>query len=95
MYEFQIFKLPFTQHILLDHIMLSTTIIIFSTQVDYSGGFDTFNANRFGQKFVNRVANPKDIILFQRKKALAQKKGKIWTIFDILAVSLHCDRVFF
>uniref|UniRef100_A0A1A7WZE2 Double-strand break repair protein n=1 Tax=Iconisemion striatum TaxID=60296 RepID=A0A1A7WZE2_9TELE len=37
-------------------------------RVDYSGGFDTFNTSRFSQKFVERVANPKDIIHFLRKR---------------------------
>ncbi|XP_062329155.1 double-strand break repair protein MRE11 isoform X1 [Osmerus eperlanus] len=37
-------------------------------RVDYSGGFETFNANRFSQKFVDRVANPKDIIHFLRQR---------------------------
>ncbi|XP_028275238.1 double-strand break repair protein MRE11 [Parambassis ranga] len=35
-------------------------------RVDYSGGFETFNMSRFSQKFVDRVANPKDIIHFFR-----------------------------
>ncbi|CAN9511386.1 unnamed protein product [Ophioblennius macclurei] len=35
-------------------------------RVDYSGGFEAFNASRFSQKFVDRVANPKDIIHFLR-----------------------------
>lgn len=37
-------------------------------QVEYSGGFDVFNPQRFGQQFVEFVANPKDILLFHRKK---------------------------
>ncbi|TKS81021.1 Double-strand break repair protein MRE11 [Collichthys lucidus] len=37
-------------------------------RVDYSGGFDTFNTSRFSQKFVDRVANPKDIIHFLRRR---------------------------
>ncbi|KAJ1552850.1 Double-strand break repair protein mre11a, partial [Nowakowskiella sp. JEL0078] len=31
-------------------------------RVDYTGGFTTFNPQRFGQAFVDRVANPKDLI---------------------------------
>lgn len=31
-------------------------------RVDYSGGFEPFSVLRFSQKFVDRVANPKDII---------------------------------
>ncbi|XP_054453521.1 double-strand break repair protein MRE11 [Anoplopoma fimbria] len=37
-------------------------------RVDYSGGFDTFNTSRFSQKFVDRLANPKDIIHFLRRR---------------------------
>uniref|UniRef100_A0A3Q3WFJ2 Double-strand break repair protein n=1 Tax=Mola mola TaxID=94237 RepID=A0A3Q3WFJ2_MOLML len=36
--------------------------------VDYSGGFEMFNTSRFSQKFVDRVANPKDIIHFLRRR---------------------------
>lgn len=36
--------------------------------MDYSGGFDTFNTSRFSQKFVDLVANPKDIIHFLRRR---------------------------
>jgi len=38
-------------------------------RVEYSGGFSALNPHRFGQLFVNRVANTKDILLFFRKKA--------------------------
>ncbi|XP_075956575.1 double-strand break repair protein MRE11 [Anarhichas minor] len=37
-------------------------------RVDYSGGFETFNTSRFSQKFVDRVANPKDLIHFLRRR---------------------------
>ncbi|XP_031152583.1 double-strand break repair protein MRE11 isoform X1 [Sander lucioperca] len=37
-------------------------------RVDYSGGFEAFNTSRFSQKFVERVANPKDIIHFLRRR---------------------------
>uniref|UniRef100_A0A8C3FY83 Double-strand break repair protein n=1 Tax=Cyclopterus lumpus TaxID=8103 RepID=A0A8C3FY83_CYCLU len=43
-------------------------------RVDYTGGFDTFNTSRFSQKFVDRVANPKDIIHFLRRR---EQKGDI------------------
>lgn len=36
--------------------------------MDYSGGFDTFNTSRFSQRFVDQVANPKDIIHFLRRR---------------------------
>ncbi|CAO3639963.1 unnamed protein product [Mucor hiemalis] len=35
-------------------------------RVDYSGGYETFNTQQFGQKFIKRVANPKDMLKFQR-----------------------------
>uniref|UniRef100_A0A673B0H2 Double-strand break repair protein MRE11 n=1 Tax=Sphaeramia orbicularis TaxID=375764 RepID=A0A673B0H2_9TELE len=37
-------------------------------RVDYSGGFETFSTSRFSQKFVDRVANPKDIVHFLRRR---------------------------
>lgn len=46
-------------------------------QVDYSGGFEAFNTMRFSQKFVDRVANPKDILHFIRhREAKDNVKGK-------------------
>ena len=36
--------------------------------MDYSGGFETFNTSRFSQKFVDLVANPKDLIHFLRHR---------------------------
>ncbi|XP_054650221.1 double-strand break repair protein MRE11 [Dunckerocampus dactyliophorus] len=43
-------------------------------RVDYSGGFEMFNTSRFSQKYVDRVANPKDIIHFLRCR---EKKEKV------------------
>lgn len=43
-------------------------------RVDYTGGFEPFNILRFSQKFVDRVANPKDVIHFFRRK---EQKGKM------------------
>jgi double-strand break repair protein MRE11 len=37
-------------------------------RVDYTGGYPTLNPQRFGQAFIDRVANAKDIVLFYRKK---------------------------
>lgn len=37
-------------------------------RVDYTGGFEAFNTSRFSQKLVDRVANPKDIIHFLRRR---------------------------
>lgn len=43
-------------------------------KVDYAGGYQSFNPQRFGQAFVNIVANPRDILLFHRKRELAPRK---------------------
>ncbi|KAM6173459.1 double-strand break repair protein MRE11 isoform 3-T3 [Erethizon dorsatum] len=45
-------------------------------RVDYSGGFEPFNIHRFSQKFVDRVANPKDIIHFFRHREQKEKMGE-------------------
>ena len=37
-------------------------------RVEYSG-YPTCNPQRFGQRFVGRVANPNDILLFHRRRA--------------------------
>jgi double-strand break repair protein MRE11 len=37
-------------------------------KVEYSGGFTTFSPQRFGQHFVEIVANPKEILHFYRQK---------------------------
>ncbi|XP_054548931.1 double-strand break repair protein MRE11 isoform X3 [Talpa occidentalis] len=42
-------------------------------RVDYSGGFEPFNVLRFSQKFVDRVANPKDVIHFFRRREQKEK----------------------
>jgi double-strand break repair protein MRE11 len=45
--------------------------------VDYSPSsttsFEVGNPQRFGQDFLDRVANPKDVVQFHRKKAQARK----------------------
>ncbi|OON19917.1 DNA repair protein [Opisthorchis viverrini] len=46
-------------------------------RVDLSGGFESFSAYRFGQRFIGRVANPKDLISFnhnREKLAAAQAR---------------------
>uniref|UniRef100_A0A8C5LP74 Double-strand break repair protein n=1 Tax=Leptobrachium leishanense TaxID=445787 RepID=A0A8C5LP74_9ANUR len=46
-------------------------------KVDYTGGFEPFNILRFSQKFVDRTANPKDIIHFLRHKEQKDKKDSV------------------
>ncbi|KAK7112168.1 double-strand break repair protein MRE11-like [Littorina saxatilis] len=41
-------------------------------RVDYTG-FDTFSINRFGRQFMNRVANPDQMILFNQRRKLGTK----------------------
>ena len=52
----------------------------FCQQVEYSGGFSSFNIRRFGQQFVDRVANPKDILHFYQTKKPPTKTGNLTTI---------------
>ncbi|XP_072706804.1 double-strand break repair protein MRE11 isoform X2 [Ciconia boyciana] len=42
-------------------------------RVDYTGGFEPFSVHRFSQKYVDRVANPKDIIYFFRHREQKEK----------------------
>ncbi|XP_067424231.1 double-strand break repair protein MRE11 isoform X4 [Emydura macquarii macquarii] len=42
-------------------------------RVDYSGGFEPFSIHRFSQKFMDRTANPKDIIHFFRHREQKEK----------------------
>lgn len=37
-------------------------------KVEYSGGFTTYPPQRFGSRFVNKVANAREILQFYRKK---------------------------
>ncbi|XP_048389504.1 double-strand break repair protein MRE11 isoform X2 [Stegostoma tigrinum] len=54
-------------------------------RVDYSGGFEPFNTLRFSQKFVERVANPKDIIHFFRHRHQNDKKDDVQINFEKIA----------
>ncbi|GMH24308.1 hypothetical protein Nepgr_026151 [Nepenthes gracilis] len=45
-------------------------------KVDYSG-FMTINPQRFGQKYVGKVANPQDILIFSKASRKGQSKAKI------------------
>ncbi|NXJ33177.1 MRE11 protein, partial [Ciconia maguari] len=42
-------------------------------RVDYTGGFEPFSVHRFSQKYMDRVANPKDIIHFFRHREQKEK----------------------
>ena len=43
-------------------------------RVDYGGGFSTINAQRFGQKFVGKVANPNDLLQFFKSAARRRRE---------------------
>uniref|UniRef100_A0A8C3TWV6 Double-strand break repair protein n=1 Tax=Catharus ustulatus TaxID=91951 RepID=A0A8C3TWV6_CATUS len=47
---------------------------IIRLRVDYAGGFEPFSVHRFSQKYMHRVANPKDIIHFFRRREQKEKK---------------------
>ncbi|XP_015265776.1 PREDICTED: double-strand break repair protein MRE11A [Gekko japonicus] len=42
-------------------------------RVDYSGGFEPFSVVRFSQKYMDRIANPKDVIHFFRHREQKEK----------------------
>eukprot|EP01117_Protostelium_nocturnum_P020548 TRINITY_DN9299_c0_g1_i2.p1 TRINITY_DN9299_c0_g1~~TRINITY_DN9299_c0_g1_i2.p1 ORF type:complete len:711 (-),score=296.00 TRINITY_DN9299_c0_g1_i2:56-2188(-) len=44
-------------------------------KVEYTG-FSTINPQRFGQRFVGRVANPNELLLFHKRKVSAPQKPK-------------------
>jgi len=43
-------------------------------QVDYSGGYSTFSLARFGQKFLAKAANPKNLLLWHQRR---EKQGDL------------------
>ncbi|KAL6467492.1 hypothetical protein MHYP_G00231690 [Metynnis hypsauchen] len=53
-------------------------------RVDYSGGFEPFTTMRFSQKFVDRVANPKDILHFTRHRESKDNVKEEAIDFDML-----------
>ncbi|KAH6587197.1 hypothetical protein BASA50_001330 [Batrachochytrium salamandrivorans] len=44
-------------------------------KVEYTGAFTTFNPQRFGHFYIDKVANPKDIISFYRKRTITKVKS--------------------
>ena len=52
-------------------------------QVDYTG-FSTINAQRFGQKFVGKVASPHDILLWHKAPV---RKAKVQNLSDAIQKS--------
>lgn len=46
-------------------------------RVDYSGGYETFNTQQFGQNFIKRVANPKDMLKFQRSTSNSTQSASL------------------
>ncbi|KAI1321068.1 Double-strand break repair protein mre11a [Mortierella claussenii] len=52
-------------------------------KVEYSGGYEIFNPQRFGQEFVDIVANPRDVVQFYRRKtAITKSNPKISVELD-------------
>ncbi|BFZ62638.1 meiotic recombination [Saitoella coloradoensis] len=45
-------------------------------RVDYAGGYDVENPQRFSNRFVGKVANSGDVVLFHRKRAQATRKAR-------------------
>lgn len=53
-------------------------------RVDNTGGYELFNTVQFGQQFVGKVANPKDTVLFHKKRQ-ARVRGDILNLDDVEA----------
>ncbi|KAJ9551402.1 hypothetical protein OSB04_015447 [Centaurea solstitialis] len=53
-----------------------TILPLIRVKVDYSG-FMTINPQKFGQKYVGKVANPQDILIFSKASKKAQGEAKI------------------
>lgn len=49
-------------------------------KVDYHGGYSTFSLARFGQKFMDKVANPNNILLWQCKRGRQEKSKSSETV---------------
>jgi hypothetical protein len=57
------------------HVRSSRFPSVGSVQVDYTG-FSTINVQRFGQRFVKKVANPQDILIFSKHSQRRQQQDK-------------------
>ncbi|XP_023648310.2 double-strand break repair protein MRE11 [Paramormyrops kingsleyae] len=60
-------------------------------RVDYTGGFEAFNTTRFSQKFVDRLANPKDMVHFIRRREQKETKDEESINFDDLLSRTSAD----
>jgi len=58
-------------------------------QVDYTG-FSTINAQRFGQKFVGKVANPHDILLWH-KAPVRKAKVRETAAHGLVDIPVNCS----
>uniref|UniRef100_A0A8B9SHT8 Double-strand break repair protein n=1 Tax=Anas platyrhynchos TaxID=8839 RepID=A0A8B9SHT8_ANAPL len=54
-------------------------------RVDYTGGFEPFSIFRFSQKYVDKVANPKDIIHFFRRREQKAKNDSNINFGDLVS----------
>jgi len=50
------------------------TLPLVRLRVDLAGDFPAISSQRFGQRFVGKVANPTDILLFQKKRKVNENK---------------------
>ncbi|KAI8332838.1 Metallo-dependent phosphatase-like protein [Chlamydoabsidia padenii] len=61
-------------------------------RVDYTGGYEIFNPLQFGQQYTNKVANPKDMLKFQRSKSTSSssssRKRPASAILDDVSTSI-------
>ena len=68
------------------------------TQVDYSGGYSTFSLARFGQKFVDQVANPRNILHWYRRRdptTLGKDTAIVFSLLELSGLFPHLPQPFF
>ena len=51
-------------------------------RVDYSGDFQPPNTQRFGQRFIDRLANPRDLLLLHRRRERSTLSDSNFTVSE-------------
>lgn len=61
-------------------------------RVDHTGFPRITNINKFGQKFVGKVANPEELLLFSKQKAQSTRGTAGWARDSPRARQCECER---
>lgn len=71
----------------------ATPLPLIRLKVEYSGGFPTYPPQRFGTRYVNKVANPKDILQFYKKKSTYDpNRGGLFVVGCVIGPLFFCSR---